>query len=91
MVPRIPHTWRSQPFPYDVLDGTGIDPLCSQEEVLDRALALQSLGQFTPEFRRSWDLLRTPQERLAVDFFLIHEALSRPEELLLNSLSSYSE
>jgi hypothetical protein len=84
------HPWPSDAFPYEVLEATGIDALSSHDQVLDGALLLQQQDRFGPEMRSSWDLLRTAEQRLATDFFLIRAELSRPHEFLAAALAQYS-
>ena len=68
------------PPPYEVIAGAGITPRSTHEEVLDRALEMQAQGRFTSEMRVAWDQVRIPQQRLAIDFFLIcHDGLSITE------------
>jgi hypothetical protein len=57
--------------PYELLAAGGMTPASSHSEVLDRAFDLQASGDFSPEMRQAWDVVRTPSQRLAADFFLV--------------------
>lgn len=82
MVPRIPHPWCPDAYPYEVLEGTGITPQSSHAVVLDVSLELQAADKMSPAVRRAWDRVRTPAERLVTDFFLYHPELSLPDEFV---------
>ena len=91
MIPRVSHEWPGDGFPYEVLEGTKISPQSTHLEILDASLELQASQAMSPELRRAWDQVRTPGERLAVDFFLYNPALSRPDELVDQELRRLGE
>ena len=80
MIPRLPHDWVPDEFPYDLLDSHGIDAKATHDEILAASLRLQSEGTFDTQLRRAWDQLRRPEKRLAVDFFLFAPELARPQD-----------
>ena len=56
--------------PYLDLEQVGVHPESSSREVKAASFDLMKVGM-TPELRASWDVLRAPTRRLAVDFFLL--------------------
>ncbi len=82
MIPRVSHEWLGDGFPYEVLEGTRISPQSTHFEILEASLELQASQAMSPGLRRAWDQVRTPGERLVVDFFLYNAALSKPDDLV---------
>jgi hypothetical protein len=80
MIPRVPHSWLSGGFPYEVLEATKICPQSTHKEVLDESFELQRSAAMSQEIRRAWDQVRTPAERLAIDFFLYNPYFSRMDD-----------
>ena len=85
MIPRLPHSWGYDGYPYEVLEGSGIAPHSSHDEVLEASFQLQGAG-WSAELRRALDEVRRPETRLVVDFFLYQPLLSAPHDLVLQQL-----
>lgn len=85
MIPRLPHSWGYDEYPYEVLAGSGIAPHSSHDEVLEASFQLQG-ADWSAELRRALDEVRRPEARLVVDFFLYQPLLSAPQDLVLQQL-----
>jgi hypothetical protein len=62
-------TWKDG-FPYDILAKTGITPDSDSTAVLNASFDLMAKGLLTGEVQDAWDILRSADRRLFVDFFL---------------------
>jgi hypothetical protein len=60
-------------FPYDLLAPAGITPESTAKEVKDAPFILMEQRAMSPESTRAWEILRRPDQRLMVDFFMLDE------------------
>ena len=91
MTPRIPHAWPGGEYPYDVFEGTRITPQIPHTELLDASLELQGEDQLTTKARPAFDLLRTVDSRLAIDFFLYNPEFADPKGTLVRVIQEAAE
>ena len=65
-------SYSSQQCPYDLLAPVGITPQSSMQQIRSVMFSLMEQNLMTPARREAWDTLRRLEQRLAVDFFMVH-------------------